>query len=240
MRRFHRLPVKVLVVDDDRTSGLILRDLIAEPGFFVEVESDTTRAVARITKETYGLVILGQDAGGSHGFEPLRQVRRSSQVPVMILTSRASCGDRVLAFNLGADDYLTRPFDPQELLGRVRAILRRVAHSANGPTEALHVGDFTLWPGTRQAFFRGRQLPLTAMEYEILERLVRSSGRVVSRDDLCLHLYNRPASPLDRAVDTHVSRIRRKIGKELGLILSVRGTGYQLRCEPKPDDPNRE
>jgi DNA-binding response OmpR family regulator len=154
-------------------------------------------------------------------------------LPVLMLTARGERGERVRGLELGADDYLPKPFDPEELLARVRAILRRVAISiASGP-EALEIGELRLSPGARDAWFRGERLGLTAMECEVLEQLMRCRGRVVSRDQLCLHLYNRVATAFDRAVDKHVSRIRRKMGEGRGMILSVRGTGYQL-CYP-PD-----
>lgn len=226
------MAVRLLVVDNDVQLGSMLRDLFQESGFLVELETDGERAIARAKSEPYDLLILEVMLPGSNGFEVLRQIRHRSQVPVLILSSKTDCRDRVLAFNLGADDFVPKPFYPEELLARVLAILRRAAPSSARTTETLNVGELTLWPGKRSAHFRGRQLELTAMEYDILECLVRSSGRVVSRDDLSLYLYKRPASPFDRAVDTHVSRIRRKIGKERGLILSVRGTGYQLCCQP--------
>ncbi len=219
-------------MDNDVELGSMLCNLFQASGFSVELEADGERAVARTKSEPYDLLILEVVLPGSNGFDVLRQIRHCSQVPVLILSAKTDWRDRVLAFNLGADDYVPKPFYPEELLARVLAILRRAAPSSARTPEALHVGELTLWPGTRNAYFRGRQLALTAMEYDILECLVRSSGRVVSRDDLSLYLYKRPASPFDRSVDTHVSRIRRKIGKERGLILSVRGTGYQLCCEP--------
>ena len=209
----------------------MLRELFRESGFCVDFEADGVRGIARTQTERYSLVILDVMLPGADGFEVLRQIRQRSRLPVMMLTAKTARFDRMTGFDLGADDYLAKPFYPEELLARVRAILRRSAVPA-GSAESLQAGGLTLLPGTRNAFYRGKQLDLTAMECEILEQLLRSSGRVVSRDQLSLHLYNRPASPFDRTIDTHVSRIRRKMGEGRDLILSVRGTGYQLRSQP--------
>ena len=223
--------MRLLVVDDDMDLCSMLRDFFRESGFSVDFEADGVRGIARTQTELYSLVILDVMLPGADGFEVLRQIRLWSRLPVMMLTAKTARFERMMGFDLGADDYLAKPFYPEELLARVRAILRRSALPA-GSAESLQAGDLTLLPGTRNAFYRGKQLDLTAMECEILEQLLRSSGRVVSRDQLSLHLYSRPASPFDRTIDTHVSRIRRKMGEGRDLILSVRGTGYQLRCQP--------
>jgi two-component system response regulator CpxR len=154
-----------------------------------------------------------------------------------MLTARGERGDRIQGLELGADDYLAKPFDSDELLARVRAILRRTSAIRADAEETLVVGELRLVPGARDASYRGEKLGLTPMECEVLEQLMRSCGRVVSRDQLSMHLYNRPATAFDRSVDTHVSRIRRKIGGGRGFILSVRGTGYQLCQPPKVDTP---
>jgi len=209
----------------------MLRDFFRDSGFSVDFEADGVRGIARTQTELYSLIILDIMLPGPDGFEILRQIRQRSRLPVMMLTAKTARFERMMGFDLGADDYLAKPFYPEELLARVRAILRRSAVPA-GSAESLQAGDLTLLPGTRNASYRGKHLDLTAMECEILEQLLRSSGRVVSRDQLSLHLYNRPASPFDRTIDTHVSRIRRKMGEGRDLILSVRGTGYQLRSQP--------
>ena len=206
----------------------MLRDFLQESGFTVDFEADGARGISRTQSVVYSLLILDVMLPGQNGFEVLRQVRRQSRVPVMMLTAKTGRADRVLGFDLGADDYLAKPFYPEELLARVRAILRRSGPASTGSPEVLKAGDVMLLPGTRNAFYRGRQLDLTAMECEVLEQLLRSSGQVVSRDRLSLHLYNRPASAFDRSIDTHICRIRRKMGVGRDLILSVRGTGYQL------------
>ena len=206
----------------------MLRDFFQESGFLVDFETDGERGISRTQSAVYSLLILDVMLPGQNGFDVLRQVRRQSRVPVMMLTAKTGRSDRVLGFDLGADDYLAKPFYPEELLARVRAILRRSGPASAGSPEVLKAGDVMLLPGTRNAFYRGRQLDLTAMECEVLEQLLRSSGQVVSRDQLSLHLYNRPVSAFDRSIDTHISRIRRKMGVGRDLILSVRGTGYQL------------
>lgn len=213
----------------------MLREFFRQQGFQVEFEREGVQGLSRAVNEPFDLLILDVMLPGLDGFEALHRLRELSQVPVLMLTARGERGERVHGLRLGADDYLPKPFDPEELLARVRAILRRAAISlANGP-EALQIGELRLLPGARDAFFRGERLGLTAMECEVLEQLMRSCGQVVSRDQLCLHLYNRTATAFDRAVDTHISRIRRKMGGGRGMILSVRGTGYQL-CYP----PNAE
>ena len=220
--------MRLLVVDDDMELCSMLRDFLQESGFLVDFETDGARGISRTQSVVYSLLILDVMLPGQNGFEVLRQVRRQSRVPVMMLTAKTGRSDRVLGFDLGADDYLAKPFYPEELLARVRAILRRSGPASAGSPEVLKAGDVMLLPGTRNAFYQGRQLDLTAMECEVLEQLLRSSGQVVSRDQLSLHLYNRPVSAFDRSIDTHISRIRRKMGVGRDLILSVRGTGYQL------------
>ena len=228
------MTTRLLVVDDDTELCFMLRDFFRESGLRVEFEAEGMRSIARLQQEPYDLVILDIMLPGTNGFEVLKQIRHRSPLPVILLTARATRFDRIQGFELGADDYLAKPFYPEELLARVRAILRRSATVPQHPPEVLREGELTLLPGSRHAFYRGRQLDLTAMECEILEQLLRSAGRVVSRDQLSLHLYHRVASPYDRSIDTHVSRIRRKLGEGRNLITSVRGTGYQLCCQELP------
>jgi DNA-binding response OmpR family regulator len=220
--------MRLLVVDDDPALCGMLRDLLEEAGFSVECASDGAAALSRLRAALFNLVVLDVMMPGQDGFETLREMRRLSRVPVMLLTGRDGRSERALGFELGADDYLVKPFYPEELLGRVRAILRRSSPTVPQAPHALSAGEVALFPGTRNAYYRGQRLDLTAMECEILEQLLRAGGRVVSRDQLSLHLYRRPISAYDRSIDTHVSRIRRKLGEGRGLILSVRGTGYQL------------
>jgi DNA-binding response OmpR family regulator len=223
--------MKILIVDDDRELCSMLTEFFRQRGLSVECEKDGIRGLSRSTTESFDLLILDVMLPGVDGFTALETLRRKSQVPVLMLTGRGERGDRIQGLDLGADDYLPKPFDPDELLARVQAILRRTAPVGADTEETLVIGELRLKPGTRDAYYRDEKLGLTAMECEVLEQLMRSCGRVVSRDQLSLHLYNRPATAFDRSVDTHVSRIRRKMGGGRDFILSVRGTGYQL-CQP--------
>lgn len=225
--------MKILVVDDDRELCSMLSEFFRQRGFTVECEQDGTRGLSRATTESFDLLILDVMLPGVDGFQALQALRRKSYVPVLMLTARGERGERIQGLELGADDYLPKPFDPEELLARIRAILRRTFMPEANAKETLIVGDLRLVPGARDAYYRGQQLGLTAMECEVLEQLMRSRGQVVSRDQLSLHLYSRPATAFDRSVDTHISRIRRKMRDGRSLILSVRGTGYQLCYPPK-------
>lgn len=209
----------------------MLGEFFRQRGFSVECERDGTRGLSRATTESFNLLILDVMLPGVDGFQALQALRRKSQMPVLMLTARGERGERIQGLKLGADDYLPKPFDPEELLARVRAILRRTEMPAGNASETLEVGELRLLPGARDAYYRGERLGLTAMECEVLEQLMRSRGHVVSRDQLSLHLYSRPATAFDRSVDTHVSRIRRKMGDGRGMIMSIRGSGYQL-CHP--------
>lgn len=228
----------VLVVDDDAGLCSMLSAFLGQHGVFVKSECDGERGLSRAVTEKFDLVILDVMLPGLDGFDALRRLREASHVPVLILTAKATREDRVCGLELGADDYLPKPFGPEELVARARAILRRTATVGSSSAERLQVGELQLLPGARDAFFRGKRLGLTAMECEVLEQLMRSCGRVVTRDQLSYKFYNRAASPTDRSMDTHISRIRRKLGDSRGMILGVRGEGYQLRYPPDAsEDP---
>ena len=208
----------------------MLKHFLGEAGFVVEFELSGDRGAARAEAGAYDLMILDVTLPGLNGLGVLRRIRRESSLPVLLLTAKSGREDRIAGFDLGADDYLTKPFFPEELLARVRAILRRSEGASSKIPEVLRIGELCLWPADRSAQFRGEPLGLTAMECEILQQLMRSCGRVVSRDSLSLHLYDRLPTPFDRSVDQHVSRLRQKLGFGRNMIVSVRGIGYQLRC----------
>jgi DNA-binding response OmpR family regulator len=228
--------MRFLVVDDDIEVCGTLRELFEGSGYLVEFESDGERGIRRTQTELYDLLILDVMLAGVDGFEVLRRVRDHSQIPVLILSAKADRSDRVIGLRAGADDYLAKPFHGDELLARIQAILRR-AGTVQPIPEAIQIGELRLLPASRDVYFHGKRLDLTVMEIEILECLMISLGKVVSRDRLSLRLYNRLSAPFERNIDTHVSRIRRKLGDGRGMILSVRGTGYQIRYTPSPESP---
>jgi DNA-binding response OmpR family regulator len=220
--------MKFLVVDDDAELCEMLAGLFEESGYLADFESDGERALRRTQAESYDLLVLDV---ALTGLEAVRRIRDRSQIPILILSARADRSDRVSGLRVGADDYLAKPFYPDELLARIEAILRRVLPRP----EAIQIGDLRLLPASRDVYFRDKRLDLTAMEVEILECLMGSFGKAVSRDRLSLRLYNRLSAPFERNIDTHVSRIRRKLGDGGGMILSVRGTGYQIRYTSGPE-----
>ena len=228
--------MKFLVVDDDAEVRGTLRELFEESGYAAEFEPDGDRGLRRTQTESYDLLILDVMLPGLDGFEMLRRVRDQSQIPVLILSAKADRLDRVTGLRAGADDYLAKPFHGDELLARIQAILRRTGTIQPTP-EAIQIGELRLLPASKDVYFHGKRLDLTVMEVEILECLMGSFGKVVSRDRLSLRLYNRLAAPFERNIDTHVSRIRRKMGDGRGMILSVRGTGYQIRYTSIPENP---
>src|SRR5262249_55468131 len=151
------------------------------------------------------------------GFELLRQVRRRSLVPIIMLTARTARDDRVAGLDAGADDYLPKPFDPEELVARIRAVLRRTSRAVPGTSEVLEVNGVRLVPGSREVWSAGLPVELTTTEFDILELIVRAAGRIVSRNEISGVIYRRPASSQDRSLDVHVSHLRKKLGPLGGL-----------------------
>jgi DNA-binding response OmpR family regulator len=220
---------RILVIDDDVELCELLSQYLAREGFGVEVENDGRDGVRRALEGSYALVVLDVMLPGVSGFEALRQIRAGSRTPVLMLTARGDDVDRIVGLELGADDYLPKPFNPRELVARIRAILRRTSSPASVGVGTLAVGDVLLDLGGRTAMRAGELVELTTAEFNILTELLRAAGNVVSRDDLANEALGRPLAPLDRSVDTHVSNLRRKLGPRSGggeRIKSIRGTGY--------------
>lgn len=228
---------RLLVLDSDADLWAALEAVLRQEGFAVIFERDGLVGLNRALDEPFDLLALDVMLPGLDGFSVLLQLRKESSVPVCMLTAKGNIEDRVRGFELGADDCLAKPFDPRELLARLRALLRRSSPTPLQAGEPLSVGELSLFPAARDAYLGDEHLNLTAMEFKILEQLMRAAGRCVSRDQLTLLLYNRPASPFDRSVDTHVSRIRRKMEEQAGLIRSVRGTGYRLQVPTQRETP---
>jgi two-component system response regulator CpxR len=219
----------ILVVDDDVELCELLADYLAQEGYEVEAAHDGPSGLARAKELAYGLVVLDVMLPGINGFEVLRRLRESSQVPVVMLTARGEDVDRIVGLEMGADDYLPKPFNPRELVARIRAIQRRTDGRASTTGEMVTVGDVQLNPGSRSVRRQGQDVRLTSAEFTLLEALLRAAGRVVPREELSAVVLGRRLSAYDRAIDVHVSNLRKKLGPApVGgeRIKTVRGLGY--------------
>ena len=226
--------MNILLVDDDAELCSLLSQFLKREGFHVEFANDGPRGLERAKQPGIDLVVLDVMLPGLDGFEILRRLRHESKVPVMMLTARGEDVDRIVGLELGADDYLPKPFNPKELAARIRAILRRYeARPANAPASRVEVNGILLDPGTRQVFAGGKPVELTTFEFDILEMLMRSAGRVLSRDSLMENFYNRKATPFDRSIDMHISHLRKKLDRGESLIKTIRGVGYQFSRSPE-------
>ena len=219
----------ILIVEDEKkVASFLERGLVAEH-YTVDVAHDGDTGLARALEGRYDLVILDLMLPGRDGAAVLRELRaRGQTLPVLLLTARATVSDKVRGLDLGADDYLTKPFEFAELLARVRALLRR-GGAAPGPTLAL--ADLTLDPATREVKRAGRRIELTAREYALLEFLLRNPGRVLSRALIAEHVWGVRFDTFTNVIDVYVNYLRRKIdtGFEPKLLHTVRGAGYVLK-----------
>ena len=222
----------ILLVDDDAELCNLLTQFLVREGYSVECAHDGAHGLERALDPGMDLVLLDVMLPNMDGFEILRQLRSRSKIPVMMLTARGEDVDRIVGLDLGADDYLPKPFNPRELAARIRAILRRYEPRPATP-ERLEVNGVLLDTGTRQVFSSGQPVELTTFEFDVLEMLMRSAGRVLSRDDLMENFYNRKATPFDRSIDMHVSHLRKKLQRGEELIKTIRGVGYQFCRTPQ-------
>jgi two-component system response regulator CpxR len=230
--------VNILLVDDDAELCSLLGEFLRREGYSVSCELEGTRGLDRAKQPGIDLVVLDVMLPGIDGFEILRRLRRESKVPVIMLTARGEDVDRIIGLELGADDYLPKPFNPRELAARIRAILRRYEPRAAAASPRIEVNGIALDPGSREVLSSGQHVDLTTFEFDILEMLMRSAGRVLSRDALMENFYNRKATPFDRSIDMHISHIRKKLGRGESLIKTIRGVGYQF-CRT-PEDAEAE
>ena len=218
---------RVLIVDDDIELCRLLGERLSSEGFALEAIHDGPRGLERVLSEEHALVILDLMLPGMGGLDVLRRLRVHSPVPVLILTARGEDVDRILGLEIGADDYLPKPFNPRELIARIRAILRRTSRtSATG--NSVMVGDVELDPAAREVRMGGTQIDLTSVEFALLETLLRAAGRVVTREQLTETVLGRKLGPFDRVIDVHISNLRKKLSRVHGeeRIKAVRGSGY--------------
>jgi two-component system response regulator CpxR len=229
--------VHILLVDDDVELCALLDEFLRREGFTVESEHEGHRGLEKASQSGIDLVVHDVMLPGLDGFEILRRLRQTSKVPVVMLTARGEDVDRIVGLELGADDYLPKPFNPRELAARIRAVLRRYAERPAGPENRIEVNGVLLDPGTREVASNGKRIDLTTFEFDILEMLMRSAGRVLSRDALMESFYNRKSTPFDRSIDMHISHIRKKLDRGDSLIKTIRGVGYQFCRTPEEAIP---
>jgi two-component system response regulator CpxR len=223
----------ILVIDDDAELCKLVSRFLGAEGFQVQTAQSGGQGVERALSGGYDLVVLDVMLPGIDGFEVLRQIRARSATPVLMLTARGDDLDRILGLEIGADDYLPKPFNTRELAARIRAILRRAksasAGSALSGTDSILVGDLELNPGARTVRCKGDLVNLTTVEFDLLEKLLKSAGCVVGREELTKEVLGREFSPFDRSIDTHVWNLRKKVGlcaDGTERIKGVRGIGY--------------
>jgi len=232
-RKSETIAGDILVIDDDVELCKLVSRFLGSEGFKVQAVQTSNHGVERALSGDYDLVVLDVMLPGMDGFEVLRRIRAESRTPVLMLTARGDDLDRILGLEIGADDYLPKPFNPRELAARIRAILRRAKASSSlqGDSAPITVGDLELNVGSRLVRLGTEVLNLTTIEFDLLEKLVKSAGRVVGREELVREVLGREFSPFDRSIDTHVCNLRRKVGSYSDgteRIKGVRGVGYLL------------
>jgi two-component system response regulator CpxR len=218
--------LSLLLVDDDVELCGMMKEFFAQSGLHVDFAHNGRDGLECALNGAYDLMILDVMLPAFDGFTVLQQLRRRKDLPVIMLTARVRSDDRITGLNSGADDYLPKPFDPDELLARVRAVLRRTDATNWKATEMVTIGGIQINPATRETWSAGSPVELTPLEFDLLEMLMRSAGRVVSREEITTALFEREASPYDRFLDVHVSHLRKKLEGGRKLIRAVRGVGY--------------
>jgi two-component system response regulator CpxR len=221
----------ILIIDDDTELCELVTEYLEDEGLDVQSVHDGVTGVERCLANEPDLVILDVMLPGLGGFAVLSKIRETSKVPVIMLTARGEEVDRIVGLEMGADDYLPKPFNPRELVARIRAILRRTAGTAEAGDESavIVVDDLEMDIGSRRVVCSSGEVDLTGAEFGVLETLTRAAGSVVSRDDLSRQALGRRASAFDRSLDVHLSNLRRKLGPLPGggeRIKTVRGVGY--------------
>lgn len=222
---------RILVIDDDIELCQLVAEYLETEGYKVDAVHDGEAGVTRALTGEHGLAVLDYMLPGINGFEVLRQIRASSRLPIVMLTARGDHVNRIVGLQMGADDYLPKPFDPLELVARINAVLRRIheVQSATRSVSVLSVGDVEMDNRTRTVRRAGEIVELTVVEYSLLELLLSTPGQVLSREDLVKRVLGRKLSPFDRSIDTHVSNLRKKLGREVNgveRIKTLRSIGY--------------
>lgn len=218
--------LRILLVDDDAELGGMMTEYFARLGHRLDCAYNGRDGLLRALQQSYDAVLLDVMLPTINGFSVLQRLRQRSRVPVIVLTARIRRDDVIAGLNGGADDYLTKPFDADELLARVHAVLRRAGAPAPQAMPVRVFGDIQIDVTAREVRSGGRVIGLTALEFELIEMLTRVAGRVVLRDEITEALLNRGGNPYDRALDVHISHLRSKLAGSRALIRAVRGAGY--------------
>jgi two-component system response regulator CpxR len=223
---------RLLIIDDDVRLSEMLVEYLAPEGIELTAVASGVAGLRSAQRENFDLIVLDVMLPGLSGFEVLKQLRETgAKTPVLMLTARGDDVDRIIGLDLGADDYLPKPFNPRELLARIKAILRRTSETDGDQPLEVSVGDLRVNLPRREAWIKENPLKLTNAEFVILVTLMRSPGEVVSREALTRTALGRQLLPDDRSLDTHISNLRRKLGGDADadvLIRSIRGSGYVL------------
>jgi DNA-binding response OmpR family regulator len=223
----------ILVVDDEPKIAQLARDYLEHAGFRVVTASDGRAALRAASRDRPELIVLDLRLPDMDGLDVTRTLRKASAVPIIMLTARGDESDKLIGLELGADDYMTKPFSPKELVARVRAVLRRGALAQVGG-ESLRIGELVVDEGRMRVSVGGRPVDLTATEFQLLTSLARSPGRVFTRSQLLDALHGVALEAYERAIDAHVKNIRRKLEpdpRRPQYLLTVYGVGYKL-AEP--------
>ena len=220
-----------LLVEDDERLARLTAEYLEGHGVVVTRCGDGVRALEEARRHRFDVVLLDLMLPGKDGLAVCRELRERSDVPILVLTARGEEADRVLGLELGADDYLAKPYSPRELLARIHAVIRRARGQAGPPSETIRVGPLVVDTAARRATLGGRELPLTGYEFDLLRALAARAGRVLSREQLMEQARGSADEAFDRSIDVHVSRLRQKLGddpRRPRWIKTVRGAGYVL------------
>ena len=221
----------ILIIDDEKDLNELVRYNLEKDQFDVICATDGQSGLEIATKHRPDLIVLDLMMPGMDGLEVCRELRgdaRTARIPVIMLTARATEADRVVGLEMGADDYITKPFSPRELVARVKAVLRRTSKQQD-PSDVLRHGGIIIDINRHEVTCEGRPVQLTATEFRILQYLASRPGRVTSRDEIIDSALGHDAAVFDRTVDVHITAIRRKLGKGADHIETIRGFGYKLR-----------
>jgi len=235
------MPNRILIIDDDTRLSAMVADYLGRAGFSVEAEAAIEPGLARLAREPFDALVLDVMLPDGDGLDALRRLRRDSDMPVLMLTARGDPTDRVVGLEIGADDYLPKPFEPRELLARIRAVLRRRNASAIA-SRSLRFGRLDIDEDARTVRVDGEEKALTSYQFELLRELARQAGRVLSREQLMDAVKGETLDAFDRSIDVHISRIRAAIEDDVRhpkRIITVRGAGYVFARSQDDAEPER-